>query len=82
MQERAHDAPGIDRRPHHGPDDEQDRLREHDSDDERLRRIDAIESELNQCWDFLRQRRAKAAAGQDFDRGKVRDPETVDTYLT
>lgn len=61
--------------------DEQDRLRENDPDDEGLRRIEAIESELNQCWDLLRQRRAKAAAGQDPDAAEVRDPETVDTYL-
>lgn len=61
--------------------DEQERLRENDPGEPELRRIDAIETELNQCWDLLRQRRAKADAGQDPDEAQVRDPETVDTYL-
>lgn len=61
--------------------DEQERLREGDPDDAALRRIDAIETELNQCWDFLRQRRAKADAGEDPDDAEVRAPETVDRYL-
>jgi len=39
--DRAHDAPGVDRRPHHGPVHEQDRLRANDPDTEGCRRIDA-----------------------------------------
>ena len=33
-----------------------------------------------QCWDFLRQRRARLAAGLDPDEAKVRDVDTVENY--
>jgi hypothetical protein len=46
-------------------------------DRERLR---TIEVRLDQCWDFLRQRRARLAAGLDPDEAKVRDVETVEHY--
>ena len=41
--------------------------------------LEAIEVQLDQCWDLLRQRRARrefAAA----DDSKVRDPSTVEGY--
>lgn len=60
---------------------EQDRLRDGDPSQDDLARIDAIETQLNQCWDLLRQRRARQDAGKDPDDAEVRDPETVDTYL-
>jgi Protein of unknown function (DUF2630) len=46
-------------------------------DRERLR---TIELRLDQCWDFLRQRRARLAAGLDPDEAKVRDVDTVENY--
>lgn len=51
------------------------------SDDER-RRLDSLEVQLDQCWDFLRQRRARSAAGLDPDEAKVRDSGTVEGYLS
>ena len=48
-----------------------------DADDARLK---AVEVALDQCWDLLRQRRAKRHAGQDPDEAQVRDPATVENY--
>jgi PP-loop superfamily ATP-utilizing enzyme len=39
-----------------------------------------IEVELDQCWDLLRQRRARREFGQDPDTASVRDPGTVENY--
>jgi hypothetical protein len=44
---------------------------------ERLRRV---EVELDQCWDLLRQRRARRDAGQDPADSEVRAPSTVENY--
>ena len=35
---------------------------------------------LDQCWDLLRQRRAREEFGQDPDTAEVRDTETVEKY--
>jgi hypothetical protein len=35
---------------------------------------------LDQYWDLLRQRRARAEFGQDPDEASVRDSETVEKY--
>jgi hypothetical protein len=48
--------------------------------DER-RRLDAVEVELDRCWDLLRQRRALREAGSDPDQAKARDADTVERYL-
>jgi hypothetical protein len=48
-----------------------------DADDARLK---AVEVALDQCWDLLRQRRAKRHAGQDPDQAHVRDAATVEGY--
>ncbi len=48
-----------------------------DADRERLRRIAVT---LDQCWDLLRQRRARRAAGLDPDEAQVRDEKTVEGY--
>jgi hypothetical protein len=39
-----------------------------------------IEQELDQCWDLLRQRRAKGEFGDDPDEASVRDVDTVERY--
>ena len=39
-----------------------------------------IEVELDQCWDLLRQRRARREFGQDPDEAAVRDGGTVENY--
>jgi hypothetical protein len=49
-----------------------------DSDRERLQ---AVEVELDRCWDLLRQRRALRAAGSDPDVAQARDEGTVERYL-
>ncbi|MFF3947327.1 DUF2630 family protein [Streptomyces sp. NPDC001902] len=43
-------------------------------------RLDELERELDQCWDLLRQRRAKAEAGGDPGEAKVRPSHTVEGY--
>jgi hypothetical protein len=43
-------------------------------------RLRAVEVELDQCWDLLRQRRALRDAGADPDQARARDPDTVERY--
>ena len=40
-----------------------------------------VEVALDQCWDLLRQRRARRAAGLDPDDAEVRSEGTVETFL-
>ena len=47
--------------------------------DERAR-LQALEVQLDQLWDLLRQRRARRAAGLDPDGAEERDPSTVERY--
>jgi hypothetical protein len=44
-------------------------------------RIRELEVQLDQCWDLLRQRRARRDAGQDPDTAAVRPEGTVEGYL-
>jgi Protein of unknown function (DUF2630) len=44
-------------------------------------RLEAVRVELDQLWDYLRQRRALRDAGQDPDGAQLRDPGTVERYL-
>jgi len=43
-------------------------------------RLRSLEIALDQCWDLLRQRRARRAAGVDPDEASVRPPGTVEGY--
>ncbi len=43
-------------------------------------RLRALEVQLDQLWDLLRQRRARRAAGLDPDGAEERDPSTVEGY--
>jgi hypothetical protein len=43
-------------------------------------RLQHLEVELDQCWDLLRQRRARREFGQDPDKARVRPPEIVEHY--
>ncbi|HZN15984.1 MAG TPA: DUF2630 family protein [Acidimicrobiales bacterium] len=45
-----------------------------------LDRLRAIEVALDQCWDLLRQRRARRHAGEDPDDASVRPETTVEGY--
>ena len=47
--------------------------------DERAR-LTALEHELDQCWDLLRQRRALSEAGEDPGATRVRPSSTVEGY--
>jgi uncharacterized protein DUF2630 len=49
------------------------------SNDDR-RRLGQIQVSLDQCWDLLRQRRARRDAGQDPDTAAPRDPNVVERY--
>ncbi len=44
-------------------------------------RLAEISVELDQCWDLLRQRRARRDARQDPDGARARDAGTVEKYL-
>ena len=44
-------------------------------------RMRELEVSLDQCWDLLRQRRARRHAGLNPDDAKVRDEQTVEHYL-
>jgi hypothetical protein len=46
-------------------------------DDDRMRQL---EETLDQCWDLLRQRRAKREYGENPDAATVRDVRTVEGY--
>jgi hypothetical protein len=43
-------------------------------------RLHAIEAELDQCWDLLRQRRAHREFGEDPDQSRVRPKDVVENY--
>ena len=48
--------------------------------DEELDRLRSMEVALDQCWDLLRQRRARRSAGQDPDDAAVRPEGVVEGY--
>jgi hypothetical protein len=43
--------------------------------------LQAVEVELDRCWDLLRQRRALRSAGEDPEAASARDEATVEGYL-
>jgi hypothetical protein len=44
-------------------------------------RLRALEEDLDQCWDLLRQRRAKEEFGEDPDTARARPATEVESYL-
>lgn len=48
--------------------------------DANLRRLADVEIELDQCWDLLRQRRARREMGEDPSQARVRPAEVVENY--
>jgi hypothetical protein len=44
-------------------------------------RMSEIEAHLDQCWDLLRQRRAKRQYGEDPDEAEPRPEPEVENYL-
>jgi Protein of unknown function (DUF2630) len=57
--------------------------RQHDeiSQEEERERLRAVETELDQCWDLLRQRRALRETGRDPREATVRPASEVEGYL-
>ena len=49
--------------------------------DDEHRRLRAVEVELDQCWDLLRQRRAKREFGENPEEAAVRSETIVEGYL-
>ena len=49
-------------------------------DEDTTTRLAAIEVALDQCWDLLRQRRARREMGQNPDEAEVRPPDIVERY--
>ena len=43
-------------------------------------RIRDLEQQLDQCWDLLRQRRARREFGEDPEQADLRDAQTVENY--
>jgi len=43
-------------------------------------RLKHLAEQLDQCWDLLRQRRAKREFGEDPDSAAARDVKTVESY--
>lgn len=62
--------------------DEEHQLREsgEHTDDQRAR-IEELEAHLDQCWDLLRQRRAKSQYGENPDEAEPRPESQVESYL-
>lgn len=48
--------------------------------DEESSRIKELEVALDQCWDLLRQRRARRTAGENPDEAAVRPEREVENY--
>jgi hypothetical protein len=48
--------------------------------DDKAARLKHVGEQLDQCWDLLRQRRAKREFGDDPDAAKARDVGTVERY--
>ena len=49
--------------------------------DHNAARLRQVEDQLDQCWDLLRQRRAKREFGENPETAAVRDPRTVEGYI-
>lgn len=62
--------------------EEEHQLREGaDHTDEQRARLGDLEAQLDQCWDLLRQRRAKRQYGEDPDDAAARPESQVENYL-
>lgn len=63
--------------------DLREKLQHHEIDEtEEHARLKAVEVQLDQCWDLLRQRRALRSSGGDPDAASVRPEGEVEGYLS
>lgn len=53
----------------------------HPADAKEIQRLRALEEQLDQCWDLLRQRRAREEFGLNPDEAQPRDVDTVERYI-
>ena len=51
-----------------------------DATDADRRRLEELRVSLDQCWDLLRQRRARREAGRTPEGAELRPPEVVERY--
>ncbi len=61
--------------------DEEHRLRSAGMDDETRQRLEQLETQLDQCWDLLRQRQARREYGEPAAGAQVRPAPEVEGYL-
>jgi hypothetical protein len=62
--------------------DEEHQLREDgEHTDQQRARLSEVEAHLDQCWDLLRQRRARRQYGEDPDQAQPRPEQEVENYL-
>jgi len=47
---------------------------------EETKRLAEVQTQLDQCWDLLRQRRALREFGDDPSKAKARSPEVIKKY--
>jgi hypothetical protein len=59
---------------------EQDDAKDSEALEDDKARLEAVEVELDRCWDLLRQRRARRSAGADPADAQVRDADVVEHY--
>jgi hypothetical protein len=57
-----------------------DRHEESPLDESERAQLEELETELDQCWDLLNQRRALGEFGMDPALARVRDDDTVEGY--
>jgi hypothetical protein len=62
--------------------EEERKLREDASaPEQKADRLKQVGEQIDQCWDLLRQRRARREFGEDPDAASPRDPGTVESYV-
>jgi len=48
--------------------------------DEDVKKLHQVKLDLDQCWDFLRQRRALRDAGENPEKAEIRPIDTIENY--
>jgi hypothetical protein len=61
--------------------EEEHQLRSAGTPEQNAQRLKHVEEQLDQCWDLLRQRRAKREFGENPDGAAPRDVGTVEGYI-
>jgi hypothetical protein len=60
--------------------EEQELFSDDKLEEDEARRLGKIQVELDQCWDLLRQRRAKREFNQNPEDARLRPPSIVENY--